>query len=87
MIGTKGICCPHCGSASARIVESRPGIKKVRRRRECWDCGERYTTYEILITAKELKETMRHVIDGDKKDVYTNIFSAMLEVIEDGEVK
>jgi transcriptional repressor NrdR len=40
--------CPFCSSASTRVVDSRlaePG-DAVRRRRECEQCGERFTTYE-----------------------------------------
>jgi transcriptional repressor NrdR len=40
--------CPFCSSSSTRVVDSRltePG-DAVRRRRECGDCGNRFTTYE-----------------------------------------
>jgi len=39
--------CPSCGSA-ARTLETRAveGGSAVRRRRECRDCGERFTTFE-----------------------------------------
>ena len=40
--------CPFCSSADTRVVDSRlaePG-DAVRRRRECEQCGERFTTYE-----------------------------------------
>src|SRR3954453_13447334 len=40
--------CPSCQSASTRVVDSRltePG-DSIRRRRECEDCGVRFTTYE-----------------------------------------
>lgn len=40
--------CPHCKAASSRVVESRPAADSaaVRRRRECSQCGHRFTTYE-----------------------------------------
>lgn len=40
--------CPYCSSADHRVIESRvPEAKDaVRRRRECADCGQRFTTYE-----------------------------------------
>ena len=38
--------CPFCSSSSTRIVDSRPSEAEVRRRRECEECGNRFTTYE-----------------------------------------
>jgi len=40
--------CPFCGDPDNRVVDSRDvrsGLE-VRRRRECSDCGKRFTTYE-----------------------------------------
>jgi transcriptional repressor NrdR len=42
------VVCPYCAFDSTRVVDSRltePG-DAVRRRRECADCGARFTTYE-----------------------------------------
>ena len=41
--------CPNCGSAKSRTVDSRLNATSVirRRRLECRDCGQRYTTYEV----------------------------------------
>lgn len=40
--------CPSCDTDSTNVVDSRPteGGSAVRRRRECADCGTRFTTYE-----------------------------------------
>lgn len=40
--------CPFCGAEDTRVVDSRPaeGGAAIRRRRECPDCGNRFTTYE-----------------------------------------
>ncbi len=42
--------CPRCGFEEDRVVDSRAVSdgKGVRRRRECVDCGHRYTTYEYV---------------------------------------
>jgi transcriptional repressor NrdR len=42
--------CPHCGSANNRVVNSRDAQSgtAVRRRRECLNCGERFTTFETI---------------------------------------
>src|SRR5260370_13860624 len=40
--------CPNCSSTATKVVDSRltePG-DAVRRRRECEECGGRFTTYE-----------------------------------------
>lgn len=40
--------CPSCGHLESKVVDSRPsddgGV--IRRRRECLECGRRFTTYE-----------------------------------------
>ena len=38
--------CPYCESESHNVVDSRDGGDAIRRRRQCADCGERFTTYE-----------------------------------------
>src|SRR5687767_8610418 len=45
--------CPSC-SASTRVLESRPadGGEAVRRRRECSECGRRFTTLEERLPDK-----------------------------------
>ena len=40
--------CPSCGSEDDKVVDSRTvrDGRAVRRRRECLECGDRFTTYE-----------------------------------------
>ena len=40
--------CPRCSSADSRVIDSRvaAGGAERHRRRECRDCGERFSTYE-----------------------------------------
>ncbi len=40
--------CPYCGNTSNRVIDSRAsgGESAIRRRRECQECGARFTTYE-----------------------------------------
>lgn len=40
--------CPFCNTPDTKVVDSRLATEgvQVRRRRECMQCGERYTTYE-----------------------------------------
>ena len=45
--------CPHCNSEEDRVVDSRAAQdgRAVRRRRECLNCNERFTTYEYVENA------------------------------------
>jgi transcriptional repressor NrdR len=42
--------CPFCGHAENKVIDSRISKdgKAVRRRRECLNCGKRFTTYEYV---------------------------------------
>lgn len=42
--------CPFCGAIDTRVIDSRLSQEgdQVRRRRECAECKERYTTFEIV---------------------------------------
>ncbi len=70
--------CPFCGNLNTRVVDSRPGKIEfeVRRRRECQECSERFTTYErveqipIVIVKKDGRReefNREKVLTGIKK--------------------
>jgi transcriptional repressor NrdR len=42
--------CPHCHHDSSKVIDSRPSDegRAIRRRRECENCGTRFTTFERL---------------------------------------
>lgn len=44
--------CPVCGSRDSRVLDSRPvqDDSSIKRRRECPNCGKRFTTYEVIDT-------------------------------------
>lgn len=46
---TLGVRCPTCGGAKSTVVEARPVIDGVRRRRQCSGCGARWTTREVSV--------------------------------------
>lgn len=46
----KGIPCPGCGRRNSRVIESRFNDATIRRRRECGNCGGRFTTLEHVIS-------------------------------------
>ena len=40
--------CPFCNYEDTKVIDSRPSEGKKRRRRECSNCGKRFTTYEVV---------------------------------------
>jgi transcriptional repressor NrdR len=63
--------CPFCGAFDTKVIDSRlvAGGNQVRRRRECVDCKERFTTYESaeLLMPKIVKtDGTRQPFDEDK---------------------
>jgi len=53
--------CPYCGLVDNKVIDSRLSKdgRTIRRRRECIDCGRRFTTYE------RLEETLPLVVKKD----------------------
>jgi transcriptional repressor NrdR len=63
--------CPFCVAVETRVVDSRLSHdgKKVRRRRECIECGARFTTYEVaeLVMPRVVKrDGRREAFNEDK---------------------
>jgi transcriptional repressor NrdR len=45
--------CPYCGSENLKTLETRDSPDNtVRRRKECGDCGKRFTSYEYVETVE-----------------------------------
>lgn len=42
--------CPYCKSSNSKVVDKRDSGEHTRRRRECENCGKRFTTYERVET-------------------------------------
>lgn len=38
--------CPHCGHGNHKVIDTRDTGDGIRRRRECQQCGQRFTSYE-----------------------------------------
>lgn len=57
--------CPYCKQDNDKVINSRPATDglSVKRRRECLNCGRRYTTYERIEEAplKAIKKDGRRV--------------------------
>ena len=40
--------CPYCGSPRSRVIDTRSVGAAIRRRRQCMECEQRFTTYERM---------------------------------------
>lgn len=40
--------CIYCGNEESKVLDSRTSDNSIRRRRECLNCGRRFTTYETI---------------------------------------
>ncbi|MFV8834858.1 transcriptional regulator NrdR [Aquisalimonas sp.] len=63
--------CPYCQAQDTRVVDSRLAREgdQVRRRRECGQCGERFTTFEtaeLLMPRMVKQDGTREPFDEDK---------------------
>lgn len=63
--------CPACGALDSKVVDSRPTdeFSTIRRRRECIQCGKRFTTYEKIESTPILvvkKDGRREIFDRQK---------------------
>ena len=53
--------CPYCGNEESKVIDSRDANEGIRRRRQCLQCGSRFTTYE------RVQVTSLFVIKKDKR--------------------
>jgi transcriptional regulator NrdR family protein len=60
------ISCPTCKSKRSMVKDSRPTIGTIRRRRECYSCGGRFTTVEIVVDDNETAVGMAALV-ADKR--------------------
>jgi transcriptional repressor NrdR len=70
-IGKMTVHCPFCGDSETKVTDSRLVAEgdQVRRRRECLQCGERFTTFETaeLVMPRVIKNNgSRQPFDEDK---------------------
>ena len=63
--------CPFCAFEESKVIDSRPTDEgqRIRRRRECLECGKRFTTYEIIESLPIIvikKDKSRETFNRDK---------------------
>ena len=73
--------CPFCSCEESKVIDSRPTDEgeRIRRRRECINCGKRFTTYEVIESVPVIvvkKDRSREVFDRNK------LFTGMLRACE-----
>ena len=59
--------CPFCHQDDDKVVDSRASGAAIRRRRECLECGRRYTTYERAESGLRLRVIKK---DGTTREAY-----------------
>lgn len=63
--------CPYCNQEDTHVIDSRPAedSNSIRRRRQCDECGKRFTTYEKIETIPLIiikKDNNRETYDREK---------------------
>ncbi len=62
--------CPTCGFLDSKVIDSRPTDSgSIRRRRECFQCKRRFTTYEVVDSVPVLvikKNGTKEIFDRNK---------------------
>ena len=63
--------CPYCSFEESKVIDSRSADdgERIRRRRECLNCGKRFTTHEVIETVPIIvvkRDKSREVFDRNK---------------------
>jgi transcriptional repressor NrdR len=61
--------CPHCGGIESRVIDTRTSGERIRRRRECGACENRFTTYERVALSNPMvvkRDGRREEFDREK---------------------
>ena len=70
--------CPYCSYPDSKVIDSRPKDEKIKRRRECINCGARFTTFEEVekpLLMGEMRSGSYEEFDRNK--LITGIFNAI----------
>lgn len=71
--------CPYCGSLNIKVVDSRESREGnlTRRRRECLNCGKRFSTIESIVKLDlQVRKSSGRVEDFDLEKVKKGIMKA-----------
>lgn len=66
--------CPKCSKSDSKVVDSRVvrDDTAIRRRRECTDCGYRFTTYEYVEKIELMVEKLDGTVEEFERDKVKN---------------
>ena len=66
--------CPFCGEENTKVIDSRPAEDNsaIRRRRQCDECGKRFTTYEKVETIPLIVIKKDNDSNNKNKDLFTD---------------
>lgn len=70
--------CPFCGYAESKVTDSRSSAdsNSIKRRRECFQCGKRFTTYEIIELIIQVRKRDGRCEDFQEKKLINGLSSA-----------
>ena len=78
-----GIHCPNCGCTFSSVVNTESITNAIRRRRECLECGVRWTTFEgIQHFDKKLESEKRQLVYAktDAKEAISKAIKMLQEI-------
>lgn len=80
--------CPHCQHRKSKCIDSRFDALLVRRRRQCLNCNERWTTYEMdVATIERLKASDDGSSFHERADDILAILAAATEMVQNSKSK
>ena len=76
--------CPYCSFEESKVIDSRSADdgERIRRRRECLNCGKRFTTHEVIETFDRNKLTAGILRACEKRPVSLTQIEEMVNNIE-----
>lgn len=70
--------CPYCSFPDSKVIDSRPKDSKIKRRRECINCGARFTTFEEVEKPLLMVEKRSGSYEEfDRKKLITGVYNAI----------
>ena len=70
--------CPYCSFPDSKVIDSRPKDEKIKRRRECINCGARFTSFEEVEKPLLMVENRSGSYEEfDRNKLITGIFNAI----------
>ena len=77
--------CPFCGYTESKVIDTRPTDEgeRIRRRRECLQCGKRFTSYEVVETTPVMvikKDGSREAFSHDKLLRFASVYREFKDI-------